>query len=96
MLTGIRERVDAIPVFPVPHVDLNTEEGLNNPSTSDTESVDDDERVNDAHLQSCSFRRTDRFRLITMKAVKNTLRNTSKESSANAERIEEASQKVEN
>ena len=45
VLTGTRERVDAIPVLPVPHVDLNTEEGLNNLSTSDAESVDDDERV---------------------------------------------------
>ena len=42
-----------------------------------------------------AFKKTDRLRLITMKAVKNTLRNTSKESIANAERIEEASQKVE-
>ena len=45
MLTGTRERVDAIPVFPVPRVDPNTEEGLNNPSTSHADSVDDDERV---------------------------------------------------
>ena len=41
-LTGIAERADAIPVPLVPHVHLNAEEGLNNP-TSDAEGVDDDE-----------------------------------------------------